>query len=233
MPLSSPDQPPSPAKKPSLFSRLFGLLKNPEPFYYHASKILVRALYRVRYEGFEHIPQTGPAIIISNHVSYMDGLVINTGLNRRIRYVIYEKIYRQPGVHYFMKLNRAIPIDSNREAVAVALEKIKEALENGECICLFPEGKLTLTGNMNRFRFGIEWILEKYPATVYPVALKGLWGSIMSKKYSGSRFGMFPRSFRRRVVAKCGEPIPADSARISHLQKIIMELKNSIDLAGS
>jgi 1-acyl-sn-glycerol-3-phosphate acyltransferase len=211
---------------------MLSIFRNPEPLYRWCVKVFVRTVYRIDYVDFDQIPDEGPVMIIANHVSYMDGLVINAGINRPIRYVIYEDIYRLPVVNYFMRQNRAIPILPNRESVTKALEEIAKGLEAGDAICIFPEGQISYTGNMTRFRFGIEWMIKTTPVTVYPVALKGLWGSIFSRKYRKQPFykRFIPTMFRRNIVAVCGKPITPEKVAVSHLQHIIMTLKNSVDM---
>jgi 1-acyl-sn-glycerol-3-phosphate acyltransferase len=210
-----------------------GLIRNPEPFYRFCARIIIRVLYRTRFEGFEALPAEGGAVLISNHVSYVDGLILNAASKRKVRFVIDDVIYRIPAVNYFMKLDRAIPIAPNRESVSRALDEIEAGLKGGDLICIFPEGQLTYTGNMTRFRFGIEWIIKRAPVDVYPIALKGLWGSAFSRKYRHARFPMLPRSFRRRVWAKVGERISPEKVKVSNLQRIVMDLKNSIQMPGA
>lgn len=199
-----------------------------EPFYRYGAKLLVHVMYRARFSGFENIPETGAAILIANHVSYVDGLVINAACKRPVRFIIDEEIYQLPGVNYFMRLNKAIPIAPNKTSVKLALSLVSDALRDGDLVCVFPEGQLTYTGNMTHFRFGIEWMVKNDPVPVIPIALKGLWGSVFSRKYLRSRFPWVPRSFRRKVSAVCGAPIPPEEAKISHMQRVIMKLKSSI-----
>ncbi len=201
-----------------------------ERIYRQSAKILVLALYRVRFEGFEKIPETGGALLISNHVTYMDGLLIDAAVKRPVRYVIDSYIYKWPGVHHFMKLYNAIPIEPKRDSIVTALDTAEAALKNGELVFIFPEGQLTFTGNMSRFRFGVEWMAKRAPVQVYPIAIKGLWGSMFSRKYRRSKWKFLPRSFRRRVVVKCGDPIRHEKAKISYMQLKVMQLKNSIEL---
>ena len=158
-------------------------LSNPEPLYRYIARLLCKAVYNPRYIGFEQIPKSGAAMLISNHVSYADGLVIASGCKRPIRFVIDQEIYTLPFLHYLMVCNRAIPIAPTRESVTHALDEIAAGFEAGDLICIFPEGQLTYTGSLGRFKTGIESITKRSPVPVYPIALSGLWGSIFSRKY--------------------------------------------------
>ncbi|MBN8530627.1 MAG: 1-acyl-sn-glycerol-3-phosphate acyltransferase [Alphaproteobacteria bacterium] len=198
---------------------------NPEPFYRFGARWLTRLIYRPRYEGFENLPKSGAAIIIANHISYVDGLIISAACDRNIRYIIDKAIFELPGVHYFMTLAKGIPVEPNRESVTRMLEEVENALREGDLVCIFPEGQLTYTGHLGRFRPGIEWILKRYPVPVYPIALKGLWGSVFSRKYRKSPLRWLPRFHKRRKIeAICGPMIPPAEASINHLQKTVIEL---------
>lgn len=198
---------------------------NPEPFYRLLARGVAYAVYNPKYTGFEKIPKEGPAILISNHVSYADGLIIAAGCNRPVRFVIDEHIYNVPLVHYFMLYNRAIPILPTREHVTKALEDIAEGLKAGDLICIFPEGQLTYTGSLGRFKTGIESIVKRNPAPVYPIALSGLWGSIFSRKYLGSWKRFIPKSRRVRVHAICGDAMAPESVTVNRLQETVLRLK--------
>ena len=197
-----------------------------KPFYVKAAAAIVKTLYRVSYHDMHHIPETGGAILICNHVSYMDGMVINAGVNRPVRYIIDEDIYNVPGVHYFMSLNNAVPIAPRRDSVEKAIAIIAEGLNNGDVFCIFPEGQLTYTGNLSRFRLGIEWMLKAAPVPIIPMALSGLWGSILSRKDRGKLYRFIPRSFRRRVTLRCGAPMDGTTTSVSRMQHAIMHLMN-------
>src|SRR4051812_35567880 len=134
---------------------------NPEPAIRRFAHALTRFVYRPHYIGFENIPATGPAILISNHVSYVDGPVIDAGCPRRVRYLIDEELYHLPVLHYLMALDRAIPIAPNRKSVEAAFDQISAGLKAGDLICIFPEGFLTFTGSLGRFRPGNEWIIHR------------------------------------------------------------------------
>lgn len=192
---------------------------------------LTRFVYRPQYIGLENIPKTGAAILISNHVSYVDGPLIDAGIyahcGRHVRYVIDEDIYNLPVVHYLMKKAHAIPIASNRKSVEAAFDMISEGLQAGDLICIFPEGYLTFTGGLGRFRHGIEWIIRRDPVPVIPLSLSGLWGSIFSRKFRGSWRRLIPLDPRQPVVVKCGAAIPPEQADVNHLQEVVLRLKYS------
>lgn len=208
----------------TLSERLICWSKPLVPFYWWLSKRLIRAIYRPTLIGFEQIPKTGPAVLIANHVSYLDGLMINAACDRPVRFVIDKIIYRKPGIHYFMKLAGAVPIFPKREDVEKALDIISEGLQAGELICIFPEGRLTYTGNLGRFRPGVEYILERDPVPVYPIAIDGLWGSIFSRKYLRAKWRWWPRNRKANIRLTCGAPLPPEAANINRLQKEVMGL---------
>lgn len=209
--------------------RMKKFFSSPAMFYSFGIRVLVHLIYRLRIVGFENIPERGAAIIISNHVSYMDGLIMNTAIKRKVHYIIDEEIYNIAPVKYWLDHAGAIPIRANKSSIKRALRQASDVLRGGGLVFIFPEGFLTYTGNMMRFRFGVEWMLKNDQVPVIPIALKGLWGSILSRKYAGSMFPWFPRSFRRKVTAICGKPIPPEKATLSYMQREIMRLKNSVD----
>lgn len=203
---------------------------DPAPLYRNMIHGLTRWVYKPRYIGFDNIPAEGPAILISNHVSYMDGPIIDAGCQRRVRYLIDEDIYNTPGVHYLMSMDHAIPIAPNRKSVEAAFDTISAALKNGELVCIFPEGFLTFTGSLGRFRPGIEWIIRRDPVPVIPIALSGLWGSVFSRKYAKSFFRWWPRQWGRRVTAICGPALAPEKVTVNYLQEVVLRLKYSISL---
>lgn len=195
-------------------------------FYRKGARVLAHAMYDIQHYGFERIPETGPAILIANHVSYVDGLILHSCLNRPVHFVIDETIYNVPGVHHFMKANGSIPIAPRRESVEKALDLISEYLKAGDLVCIFPEGRLTYTGSLGRFKPGIESMVKRDPVPVYPIAINGLWGSVFSRKYLKARFRWLPRSLRRREVRLiCGDPVPPQEVTVNRLQEIVLKLK--------
>lgn len=200
-----------------------------EPFYRQLGTWLLCALYRPHCNGFERLPKSGPAIIVSNHVSFADGpmvaAAVQRAVGRPVRFVIYEPIYDLPLVHHFMRVNRAIPIYPTKEKVKRALDEISEGLRAGDIVCLFPEGRLTPTGGLMRFKPGIEFILARDCVEVFPVALTGLWGSVFSRKYKGSWRRFLPRRPGVPVLAVCGEAVTCGLANAAMLQHAVLRLK--------
>jgi 1-acyl-sn-glycerol-3-phosphate acyltransferase len=213
-----------PAAKRPIWKALYPW--DPEAFWRPIIVWLTRKILKPHYIGFDQIPKTGPCLLISNHVSYLDGLILTAACDRPIRFVIDGNIYKMPGVHFFMKHGRAIPVLPTRESVTAMLEEVAAGLAAGDAIGLFPEGQLTYTGSLGRFRPGIEWIIKRTPVPVYPVALVGLWGSIFSRKYRKSRFRWFPRHWGKPIIAVCGHALKPEEINVNSLQRVILGLKH-------
>ncbi len=160
--------------------------------------MLIHSVYRLRKSGLERIPEAGPAVLVCNHVSYVDALVISAACRRPIRWVMDHRIYRLPLIHFFCRTVRAIPIAPAKEdpaALERAYDAVAQALVDGELVGLFPEGRLTPDGEMGTFRGGIVRILERNPVPVIPMALSGLWQSLFARNRDKlARVGqLFPR----------------------------------------
>lgn len=199
-----------------------------EPVYRIISNTATRLLYRVQYDGFEKLPKHGPFILVVNHVSYTDGMILQAGCPRPIRFLIDLPIYELPIINYIMRHNRGIPILPKKKYVEKALDLISQGLEHGDVICIFPEGQLTNTGNLGRFKPGIEWIIDRDPVPIYPVALVGLWEGFFSRKYRHLKLRGFPKGIRSRVVACCGDVIHPADADVDKLQSAVLALKEKI-----
>ncbi len=198
-------------------------MPGPEQIYRYGASFITNLIYRPEFIGFDKIPENGPILIIANHISYMDGVLIQVACKKRpIRFVIDEIIYRLPGVNYFMRHNRAIPILAKKESVEKALDDVSKALESGDAVGIFPEGQISYTGSLGRFKPGIEWIIERDPVPVYPIVIIGMWDSILSRKYRKAKFRWFPKNFRRKVVVICGDPIHPGNLHVNHLQRTVL-----------
>lgn len=146
--------------------------------------ILIHSVYRLEKTGLDRIPDEGPAIIVCNHVSYVDALVISAACRRPIRWVMDHQIFRVPLLSFFFRTARAIPIAPAKEDAAMlerAYDAIAAELEAGELVGIFPEGHLTHDGEVDQFRGGIMKILERSPVPVIPMALSGLWRSLFAR----------------------------------------------------
>ncbi|WP_193164929.1 MFS transporter [Microbulbifer hainanensis] len=189
--------------------------------------LLSHTMYRVKHEGLEQIPAEGPAIIACNHVSYVDALLLAGAVRRPIRFIMYKPIYEIPVLHFIFRTGRAIPICSRQkdpEGYERAFEEIEQGLKDGDLLCIFPEGQLTQTGELQPFRAGIEKILNRTPVPVIPMALRGLWGSFFSHK-DGHAFTTWPKRFWSRVGVVAGKPLDATAARAETLQEQVLGLR--------
>jgi hypothetical protein len=161
---------------------IYGLM--PEFLLRFLSWLLVHSIYRIRTSGTSHIPERGAALIVCNHVSYVDALLLMAISPRPIRFVMDVTIFRTPVMSWLFRQARAIPIASAKVDAAVmerAFELVHQALCDGQLVCIFPEGRLTDNGELYPFRPGLTRVLERDPVPVVPVALRGLWGSAFSR----------------------------------------------------
>ncbi len=187
--------------------------------------IVIHSVYRLAKSGLERIPEEGPALLVCNHVSYVDALVVSAACRRPIRWVMDHRIFRVPLLSFFFRTVRAIPIAPAKEdaqALERAYEEIARALEAGELVGLFPEGRLTDDGEMAEFRGGIVRILEKTPVPVVPLALSGLWQSLLARNRDKLRHAakLFPR-----IRLAAGEPLPAAAATPEALRAAVLALR--------
>ena len=203
----------------------------PEFLVRFVSWILVSTFYRIRTTGIEHLPETGAALLVCNHVSFVDAVVIMGESPRPIRFVMDFRIFRQPLLASFFRAAGAIGIvsakqDERRFTQANAL--IDEALANGDLVCIFPEGRITDTGEMVPFKEGAVRIAERNRVPVIPMALRGLWGSWFSRK-SGKAFASLPRPIKRgassRLELAVGSPMKPQSVTPESLQSVVAGLR--------
>jgi 1-acyl-sn-glycerol-3-phosphate acyltransferase len=177
--------------------------------------VLVHTLYRVRSIDTDRLPVDGAAVLACNHVSYVDAVVIMGESPRPIRFVMDHRIFKIPLLNWFFRHAGAIAIAPVREDAAMlerANERIDAALADGDLVCIFPEGKITATGELNEFKHGVQRIVERTPVPVYPMALRGLWGSFFSR-YGGAAFSepvgaRLRRGLRSKLEFVVGEPLP-------------------------
>ena len=186
--------------------------------------LLGHSMYRVEARGLQVIPDEGAAVVVCNHVSFVDALLLAGAVRRPMRFVMYYKIYNLPVLNFIFRTAGAVPIAARHEderIYAQAFERISQYLQCGELVCIFPEGKLTSDGQINTFRGGIERILEENPVPVIPVALQGLWGSFFSR---APQRGLFRRLWSR-IGLVAGQPLPASEASCARLQAEVQALR--------
>ena len=194
------------------------------------SWIVVSVLYRIRSEGLDHIPDEGAALVVCNHVGYMDALIIGGCVRRPMRYVMYHKIFDIPVLSFMFRTVKAIPIAGareNPELLRKAFDDIDAALSEGEIVCIFPEGGLTTDGEIATFKNGLERILERRPVPVIPTALRGLWGSVFSRRDSRLGRMRLPRRFRARIEYVVGEPLLAHQVTAAELERRVRDLRGT------
>ncbi|MFA9418575.1 MAG: MFS transporter [Gammaproteobacteria bacterium] len=190
--------------------------------------LLVSAAYRVDKTDLENIPDTGPVLLVCNHVSFIDALVLAGSIRRPIRYVMYYRIFQFPVLSFIFKTAQAIPIASkkeNRELMQKAFDQVSQSLKSGEVICIFPEGKITETGELNEFKGGVMKILDRDPVPTVPLALRGLWGSFFSRKYGNAMTRLFPRGFFSRIEVVAGQAVEPADVSPALLHQRVLELR--------
>ncbi len=189
--------------------------------------LLISTVYKVKVKGLENIPEKGPCVLVCNHVSYVDSLIIGGYVRRPVRFVMYYKIFQIPVLSFIFKTAKAIPIAGRSEDEALlnkSMYQIQEALDEGEVVCIFPEGKLTSNGEMNEFKAGIEKIIEQSKVPVVPMALQGLWHSLFSRKKVNKFIDRLKR-LRTSVGLVVNEPIAAKDVTKEVLQQKVTELR--------
>jgi acyl-[acyl-carrier-protein]-phospholipid O-acyltransferase/long-chain-fatty-acid--[acyl-carrier-protein] ligase len=182
-------------------------------------------VYRLRVEGRENIPQTGGALLVANHMSFVDALFLMASTDRAIRFLIFRDIYELPFVKPFVKIIRAIPISSQQRPreLLQSLREATNAIRNGELVCIFAEGQITRIGQMLPFQRGMERIMKNVDAPVIPVNLDGVWGSIFS--FEGGKFlWKFPQRFRHLVTASFGRALPSNVSPFE-VRKAVQQLQ--------
>jgi 1-acyl-sn-glycerol-3-phosphate acyltransferase len=149
--------------------------------------LLIHSVYHVKAKGLDNIPEQGAVVLVCNHVSFVDALIIAGCVRRPVRFVMYYKIYNMPILHFIFKIAKTIPIAGKYEdemLLKKAFVDIDDALADGDLVCIFPEGKLTADGEINTFKDGVEKIIAQRAVPVIPMALQGLWGSVFSRQRS-------------------------------------------------
>jgi acyl-[acyl-carrier-protein]-phospholipid O-acyltransferase/long-chain-fatty-acid--[acyl-carrier-protein] ligase len=191
--------------------------------------ILTRITYRIRTTGYENIPVTGPALLISNHVTWSDALILSATQQRRIRFVMERSIYRNRWLNPLFRLMKVIPISAGDppHKLQASIELAREALDDDALVCIFPEQWLTRNGNLLRFRPGIEHILKGTDYPLIPIYIGGAWGTMLSHYY-GRLMARLP-SRRAHITVAIGAPLPADTTTYDARQAVSELAKKYFD----
>lgn len=191
--------------------------------------MLINLLYRIRISGMENIPRDGPAVLVCNHVSFADALVVGGCVDRPTRFVMHYKIFQIPIFKFIFESAKTIPIASAREDAALleeSFDKIDAELKAGNIVCIFPEGGVTTDGDVQKFRPGIEKIIERNAVPVIPLALCGLWGSWFSRQVGGG-IRKIPGKIFSRIEVRVGEAVQPSEVTAAKLELLVRTLRGA------
>ena len=191
--------------------------------------LIARVVYRLRITGLDNVPVRGAALVVCNHVSFADPMVLSAAIHRPLRFVMEASIFRIPLVNVVFRGMKAIPIAPASEDLAVreaAFGQILAELAAGQLVCIFPEGRLTADGTIAEFRPGLMRVMKEQPVPVVPVAISGLWGSPFSRRYRGlDRF--VPRRLWARIDVRIGAPVPPQAVTPESLRTAVAALRGA------
>ena len=170
--------------------------------------VLVKIIYRVKVVGAENIPATGGALVVCNHVSYADAPLLCASMPRPLRFVMDRDFYNMPVLKTISDIVRTIPISANDppKKLAAAIRKARNAIRDGDILCVFPEGYMTRNGNLLSFKAGFERIVKGTSAPIIPAHIGGIWGSMLTY-YHGRPFSTLPKKLPLPVSVRFGEPL--------------------------
>jgi 1-acyl-sn-glycerol-3-phosphate acyltransferase len=174
--------------------------------------IATRLVYRFKVKDDQHIPTQGAAILVCNHVSFVDAVLLMAASPRPIAFIMDHRIFKVPVLGWLFKLAKAIPIAPQKEDPVVyeqAFARARKVLEEGDLVCIFPEGAITRNGELGEFKGGVMKLLETHPVPVVPLGLQNLWGSFFSRVDGNAMTRPFRRGFWSRVGLVAGEAVPA------------------------
>jgi 1-acyl-sn-glycerol-3-phosphate acyltransferase len=189
--------------------------------------LIVSVIYRIKPTGIENIPHKGPAVVVCNHVSYLDPVILAASVRRPMRFVMWYRIFQIPVLNFIFRTMKAIPIAGAREDKQImddAFEAVDAELAAGNLVCIYPEGAITRDGEIARFRPGIEKIIARRPVPVVPVAMGRLWGSWFSRRPDGGLRKLPGRLFAR-VTVRFGKPIRPAEVTAAKLELLVRALR--------
>lgn len=208
----------------TLGGTMWALWLLPDTFLRLVLVIATNTIYRLRLVGQHQVPQTGGALLVPNHMSFIDGLLLMTSIDRPIRFVVDAAYATHPLFKWLMTAMKVIPISSSGgpRMILRALRNAGQALDDGELVCIFPEGQISRTGTLLPFRRGFERIVKGRTVPVIPVHLDRIWGSIFS--FSQGRFvTKWPERLPYPVTVSFGSPQPSGTPAYE-LRRLVREL---------
>jgi acyl-[acyl-carrier-protein]-phospholipid O-acyltransferase/long-chain-fatty-acid--[acyl-carrier-protein] ligase len=187
--------------------------------------LLTHTIYRIRIVGAENLPAHGPALLVSNHVSFVDALMIGGATARFVRFMLHRDYYDLKWLNWFFRLMRSIPISAtNRRDIVQSLKHARNELDKGHMVCIFAEGAITRVGHLLPFKRGFEKIIEGTNIPIIPVHLDQLWGSIFSFA-DGRFFWKWPKRVSYPVTVSFGSPLPS-TASVHEVRNAVLELES-------
>jgi acyl-[acyl-carrier-protein]-phospholipid O-acyltransferase/long-chain-fatty-acid--[acyl-carrier-protein] ligase len=171
--------------------------------------LVTHSIYRIRIVGPEHVPSKGPALLVCNHLSHIDGALVGACIQRFVRFLVYKPYYEHWAVNPLLRMLHAIPVGEGREALA-SIDAARKELEAGHVVCIFAEGAISRTGNLLPFKRGLERIVEGLDVPIVPVYLDRVWGSVFSFK-DGRFFWKLPARVPYPVTVAFGAPLPSST----------------------
>jgi acyl-[acyl-carrier-protein]-phospholipid O-acyltransferase/long-chain-fatty-acid--[acyl-carrier-protein] ligase len=198
---------------------------------FHLVRLMLRAaihiLFRIRVEGGFGVPKTGPALLVTNHVSFADGILLSAAIDRNVKFLVWKPFFAHPAMGWVLRQIQAIPVGDGPRGMVTALTQAREEMKRGHVVCIFAEGSITRTGHLHPFKRGLEKIVHGTTAPVIPVHLGGLWGSMFS--FAGGKFfARWPRRIPHPMTISFGEPAAA-GATARDLYQAVMEMGAEAD----
>jgi acyl-[acyl-carrier-protein]-phospholipid O-acyltransferase/long-chain-fatty-acid--[acyl-carrier-protein] ligase len=185
--------------------------------------LFTHTLYRIRIEGGQQVPFRGPALLVCNHVSLMDGLLVGACVQRFVRFLVYKPYFEKKAFNWILTLMRAIPVMAgDRRGAVESIRRARQELVDGHVVCIFAEGAVSRTGNLLPFKRGFERMIDGLDVPIIPVHLDRLWGSIFSFE-RGKFLWKRPRRIPYPVTVSFGAPMPSD-AKAFQVRQAIAEL---------
>ncbi|MFX4228086.1 MAG: MFS transporter [Porticoccaceae bacterium] len=211
-----------------LFS-LFMFWRTPVQSLRFLAEVSSRLIYRVESSEIANLPEKGPALLICNHVSYADPIIIFGACKRPIRFIMAKDIRNKPMLKLVFEASRTLAICSpveDRKTYEETIREAAESLKNGELVMIFPEGRLSPDGEIGQFRRGVEKLLEIAPVPVYPMAIRGIWGSFFSHGSGPAiKSGFHIRLRRRAIQLRVGAPLSPEGLNALIMQRKVEQLR--------